>query len=222
MTFHIISIFPDIFDSYLNEGMLKRAQAGKQVAFKIYDLRDFTRDKHRKVDDRPYGGGAGMVLAAEPVIRAVQHIKETYVKGVPCRTVLLSAKGKSWKQSLAKNYSKKYGHLILICGRYEGVDERVKKVIDEEISIGAYVLTGGELGALVIADSVARLVPGVLGNEESAVHESHSRPGVLEHPQYTRPEVLEIEGGKLRVPKVLLGGNHAEIEAWREKKRKQL
>lgn len=222
MTFHIISIFPNVLTPYLNEGMLKRASANGAVTFKAYDLRDFTRDKHRTVDDRPYGGGAGMVLMAEPIIAAIRHIKKTKVRHKTVRTILLAAKGKMWNQARAARYAKKYDHIILVCGRYEGVDERVMKFIDEETSIGEYVLTGGELGALVIADSITRLLPGVLGNAESAVHESHSQKGVLEHPQYTRPESLEIDGKKLRVPKVLVGGNHAEIEAWREKKRKKL
>lgn len=226
MTFHLISIFPDIFASYLNEGMLKRAQEKQLVTFKTYDLRDFTHDKHRTVDDRPYGGGAGMVLMAEPIIAAITQIKSQIIsagsKNPKIRTVLLSAKGKQWKQAAAKRYSTRYDHVIVISGRYEGVDERVKKFIDDEIAIGEYVLTGGELGALVIVDSITRLLPGVLGNAESALNESHARPNVLEHPQYTRPEVLEINGKKLRVPKVLLGGNHAEVETWREQKRKKI
>ena len=136
------------------------------------------------------------------------------------KIVLLSAKGKKWTQQMAKQYSK-LDNVIMICGRYEGVDERIKKFIDEEISIGDYVLTGGELGAMVMVDSITRLLPGVLGNVESSEDESHKKPGVLEYPQYTRPEIFEVEGKKLRVPKVLLSGNHAEINKWREGKKKK-
>src|SRR3989339_1684646 len=219
MTFHIITIFPGIFTSYFNESILKRAQQKKILKINVHNLRDWSADKHHRVDDRPYGGGAGMLLMAEPIMRAVKTIRSK-VKDKKLKVVLLSAKGKKWTQTMAKRYAKSE-NVILICGRYEGVDERVKKVVDEEISIGDYVLTGGEIGAMAIVDSVARLLPGVLGNKESAERESHSEPGLLEYPQYTRPEVFEAEGKKYRVPKVLLSGNHKKIEEWRGKHSKK-
>ena len=245
MTFHIITIFPKIFDSYLNESILKRAQENKLINIKIHDLRKWTHNKHKTVDDTPYGGGAGMVMKVEPIYHALHDIGKQFLKKqdtknpegeqVPygagnnqtisniqypiSKTILLSAKGKTWDQQLAQKYSK-LDNIILICGRYEGVDERVKKFVDEEISIGDYVLTGGEIPALTIIDSVARLLPNVLGNIESAKTESHTTAGFLEYPQYTRPEVFESDNKKYRVPKILLSGNHKEIEKWRNKKTK--
>lgn len=234
MTFHIITIFPNIFNSYFNESILKRAQKNNLINIKIHNLRDWTDDKHKTVDDAPFGGGAGMIMKVEPLFKALQSIKAPFNKvgrgDLNSKTILLSAKGKTWNQQLAKKYSK-LNDIILICGRYEGVDERVKKFVDEEISIGDYVLTGGEIGAMAIIDSIARLLPEVLGNSESAKNESHSTPGVLEHPQYTRPEVFTTpfnKGGKgdfkkiksYRVPKELLSGNHKKIAAWRAKKSK--
>ncbi len=218
MVFHIITIFPKIFDSYLNESILKRARENELIKIKIYDLRKWTADKHKTVDDTPYGGGAGMVMKVEPIYKAIKYATcnmkhETY------KTVLLSAKGKTWNQQMAQKHSK-LNNIILICGRYEGIDERVKKFVDEEISIGNYVLTGGEIPALVIIDSITRLLPGVLGNVESAKLESHTTAGILEYPQYTRPKIFQIDGKKYRVPKILLSGNHQEIEKWRIKKSK--
>jgi len=226
MTFHIITIFPHIFDSYLNESILKRAQKNKLIKIKVHDLRKWTTDKHKTVDDTPYGGGAGMILKVEPLYKAIKHIKSS-VKCQVSSVILLSAKGKTWNQQMAQKYSK-IDNIILICGRYEGVDERVKKFVDQEISIGDYVLTGGEIPALAIIDSITRLLPGVLGNEKSPQSESHSTPGVLEYPQYTRPEVFEVDenltAGKVRkykVPKILLSGNHQKIEQWRKKMSKK-
>lgn len=221
MTFHIITIFPEIFDSYFNESIIKRAQKNKLIDIKTYNLREWTTDKHKTVDDTPYGGGAGMVMKADVLYRAVSDIKSK-VKSQKSKVILFSAKGKRWKQARAKEWSQDYTDIIMICGRYEGVDERILKFIDEEVSIGDYVLTGGELGAMVLVDSIARLLPGVLGNDDSSISESHSTPGLLEYPQYTRPEVLEINGKKYKVPKVLLSGNHAEISAWRRKKMKKV
>jgi tRNA (guanine37-N1)-methyltransferase len=217
MNFNIITIFPEIFDSYINEGMIGRAIKSKKIKIKAHNLRDYTNDKHRKVDDSPYGGGAGMVMKAEPIIKALKAITKKKAKR---KIVLLSAKGEKWTQAMAKKYSK-LDEVVFVCGRYEGVDERIMDFIDEEISIGDYVLTGGELGALVIIDSVARLLPGVLGNEESSQDESHSTVGVLEYPHYTRPEDLTIGKKHYKVPEVLLQGNHQLIRAWREKNRKQ-
>lgn len=223
MTFHIITIFPKIFDSYFNESILKRAQKNKLIKIKIHNLRDWANDKHKTVDDAPFGGGAGMVMKIEPLYKALASPLIRGARGVNSKTVLLSAKGKAWNQQMAKKYSK-LDNIILICGRYEGVDERITKFIDEEISIGDYVLTGGEIGAMTIVDSITRLLPGVLGNDQSIKNESHAKPGVLEHPQYTRPEVFyaplikRVRGiKKYKVPKVLLSGNHKKIEEWREK-----
>ncbi|MDP2708780.1 MAG: tRNA (guanosine(37)-N1)-methyltransferase TrmD [bacterium] len=228
MTFHIITIFPHIFDSYLNESIIKRALKNKLISVKIHNLRDWTADKHKTVDDSPFGGGAGMVMKVEPIFKSLKSIKSK-VKSQKSKIILLSAKGKTWNQKLAKSHSK-LKNIILICGRYEGVDERVKKFTDEEISIGDYVLTGGEIGALAIIDSITRLLPGALGNADSAKFESHSTPGVLEHPHYTRPEVFQFapfnKGGKgdlkkLTVPKVLLSGDHKKIADWRIKQSKR-
>lgn len=216
MLFNIITIFPEILDSYLNEGMIKRAIGKKIVRIKTHNLRDWTNDKHRSVDDSPYGGGAGMIMKAEPIYKALKQLK---IKGrvKKAKIVLLSAKGKKWTQKMAREYSK-LDEIIFVCGRYEGVDERVLNFVDEEISIGDYVLTGGELGAAVMIDSITRLLPGVLGNAESAISESHSEEGVLEYPQYTRPEVLKIGKKKYKVPEVLLSGDHKKIAEWRSKR----
>jgi tRNA (guanine37-N1)-methyltransferase len=188
----------------------------KPIKIEIFNLRDWTSDKHKTVDDTPYGGGAGMILKVEPIYKALKEIK----KSKKSKVILLSAKGKTWNQQLAKKYAK-LDEIILICGRYEGVDERVLKFADEEISIGDYVLTGGEIAAMAMVDSLARLAPGVLGNKSSLDQESHSDPGILEHPQYTRPEIFEAEGKKLKVPKVLISGNHKKIEEWKKSHNKR-
>jgi tRNA (guanine37-N1)-methyltransferase len=219
MQFDIITIFPKILDSYFAEAQVKRAVGKKLVKFEVYDLRDYTKDKHRTTDDVPYGGGAGMVMKVEPIYKNVKAIlKKSHYKRKDTRIILLSAKGKFYNQKKARGLSKKYKQVILICGRYEGVDERVAKYIaDEEISVGPYVLSGGELGAAIIVDSVTRLVPGVVGNVTSLVEESYETDAV-EYPQYTRPE----EYMDWKVPKVLLSGDHAKIEKWRKEKQKQL
>lgn len=218
MKFNIITIFPGIIKEYAELSILGRAQKNKLIHIKAHDLRQWTTDVHRTVDDTPYGGGAGMVMKIEPLYQAIKSV----AKGQKAKRkiVLLSAKGQTWNQQLAKKYAK-LDELILICGRYEGVDERLTEFIDEEVSIGNYVLTGGELGALVMVDSIARLLPGVLGNEQSSQDESHSEPGVLEYPQYTKPEVFKVGRKKYAVPEVLLSGNHAKIKEWREKNRKK-
>ena len=224
MQFDIITIFPKIFDSYFGESIVKRAQNQNLIDIKIHDLRDWTADKHKTVDDTPYGGGAGMIMKIEPLYKALKEIKSEglvdklknlFGQSKKTKVVLLSAKGKQWNQELARDYAK-LDRVILICGRYEGVDERITNFIDEEISIGDYVLTGGELGAMVLVDSITRLLPGVLGNVASAVDESHSKAGVLEYPHYTRPAVFQADGQEYGVPEVLLNGNHKEIEEWRE------
>ncbi len=218
MKFHLLTIFPSIFDSYLNESILKRAADKKLVRFKIHNLRDYTNDKHKTVDDTPYGGGAGMLMKIEPLYKAITAIKKLNKKVKPSKrkVILMSASGKTWNQSLAKKYSK-LEEIVFICGRYEGVDARIKHFIDEEISVGDYVLTGGELPALTIIDSITRLIPGVLGNKESIIEESHSEEGVNEYPQYTRPEIFKVGTKKYPIPKILLSGNHKDIKAWREK-----
>jgi tRNA (guanine37-N1)-methyltransferase len=214
MRFHIITIFPDIFDSYLNESLFKRAAKEKIVDIARYDLRDFTDDRHRKVDDRPFGGGPGMVFKVQPIYRAVESIKAKIKnKKANVRTVLFSTRGKKLDAKVAKRLSK-YGDLILVCGRYEGVDERVaQQVVDEEISIGDYILSGGELPALVLMESVSRFLPGFLGKEESLEEVNGS------FPTYTRPDVFVPKKGKRwSVPKVLLSGDHQKIAEWRKKK----
>jgi len=211
MRFDILTIFPKVFDAYLNESILKRAQKKKLVSFHAHDLRDYTADKHRTVDGRPYGGGVGMVMKVEPIYTSLRKLPKMKMR----RVLLMSAKGKTFTEADAQRLSK-YKQIVIVCPRYEGVDERVVDYIDEEVSIGNYVLTGGELPAMVIVDAVTRLLPGVLGKDESSRDESHSEEGVLEYPQYTRPEVFR----KKRVPKELLSGHHKDIAAWRKKMKK--
>ena len=212
MRFDLLTIFPGMFGAYLNESILKRAQKNKKVSFHFHDLRDFTTDKHRTVDDRPYGGGVGMVMKVEPIYKALQALPKNKKR----RVLLMSAKGKTFTQQMANELTS-YKQLVIICPRYEGVDERVLDYVDEEISIGNYVLTGGELPAMVVIDAVTRLLPGVLGKDGSSVDESHSELGVLEYPQYTRPDVFRRQ----RVPKELLSGNHKLIAQWREKMKRR-
>ncbi len=206
MLIDIATIFPKMFDPVLNESIVKRAQAKGKVKIRVHDLRDYTSDKHRKVDDRPFGGGAGMVIRPEPVFNLVKAVAK---KG--SRVVLLSPQGKKLDQARAKKLAR-CKHLVLICGHYEGIDERVRKhLADEEISIGDYILTGGELPAMVVVDCLVRLVPGVLGDKNSLNFESFEG-NLLEYPQYTRPS--DFRG--YRVPEILLTGDHAKIEAWRK------
>ncbi len=208
--FDIVTIFPDMVKPYFKESILGKAIRKKLIKFKAHDLRKWSKDKHRHVDDRPYGGGPGMVMMVEPFDRAVKTIKKRNKKS---RVILLSPRGKIFTQKDVPRL-KRYDQLIFLCGRYEGVDERVSQIVaDESLSIGKYILTGGELGAMVICDSVARHIPGVLGKESSLETESYSKNGYIEYPQYTRPEKYKIK----KVPDVLLGGNHAEIEKWRKK-----
>lgn len=206
MRFDVITIFPDIFKPVINESILKRAQAKKKVAIHIHDLRDYTADKHKKVDDRPFGGGPGMVMACQPMFDAVKKIKGRRKAWV----VMTCPRGKPLDQKKVKKLTKQK-NIIIICGHYEGIDERVNaSLVDECISIGDYILTGGELPAMVIMDSLTRLIPGVLGKEESLVHESFEG-NLLDCPHYTRP--ANFRGKK--VPAVLLSGNHKDIEEWR-------
>lgn len=203
MKISIITLFPEVFDKALNTSILKRAQIKEKVKFELINLRDFGEGRHQIVDGRPYGGGTGMLFRADTLAKALP--KNGHV-------ILTSASGKSYKQKDAQRLSK-LKHLVIVCGHYEGVDQRfIDKYVDEEISIGDYVLTGGEIPAMVIADSVVRLIPGVLEKPEATENESFTQ-NLLEHPQYTRPE--EWEG--LKVPSVLLSGNHKKVEEWRKK-----
>ncbi|MBN1325984.1 tRNA (guanosine(37)-N1)-methyltransferase TrmD [Candidatus Falkowbacteria bacterium] len=212
MLFNIITIFPDIFDSYFAKAMVKRAQLKKLIQIKITDLRHYAGNKYKSVDDTPYGGGAGMILKIEPIFKALKSIK----RKKKSRVILFSAHGKTLTQKDLRRL-KKYDQLIMICGRYEGVDNRVaEKIADEEISIGNYVLTGGEIPAMVLIDGITRLLPGVLGNLESPKDESFSKEKELEYPQYTKPE--NFKGWK--VPRILLSGHHGKIREWREKRKK--
>ena len=209
MRVDIITIFPDMFSAVLDASIIKRAQEKGKVKIFVHDLRAYTLDKHHKVDDRPFGGGSGMVMQAEPIFRAVEAIKKK-VKS-KSRVILLCPQGKSFNQDYAKKLSK-CGNLIFICGHYEGVDERVRQyLVDDEISIGDYVLTGGELPAMVLVDSIVRLIPGVLGDKNSLNFESFEG-NLLEYPQYSRPAKFR----KWPVPEVLVSGAHDKISAWRK------
>jgi tRNA (guanine37-N1)-methyltransferase len=213
MKFDIITIFPEILNSYYKESILGRAQKNKLISINYINLRDFTNDKHHSVDDAPYGGGAGMILKVEPIAKAIKSIKRLK----KTKIVLLDPKGKKYNQKLAKEFSK-LDQIIFVNGYYEGIDARVDKLVDEKISVGDFVLTNSELATAVIIDSVSRLIPKVLGNKESLKYESHDNG--LEYPQYTRPEVIKYKNKKYSVPKILLSGNHKEIEAWRKKNSK--
>lgn len=206
MNFSILTIFPEIFDSFVAHGIIRRAIEAGIVSVSPMDIRDFADGKHRITDDRPYGGGAGMVMKPEPLHRAIAEARKQNPGG---KTILLSPQGRPFKQLVASEFSMLDG-LVFICGRYEGVDERIYKYIDEEISIGDYVLTGGEPAAMIIMDAVTRLLPGALGVEESAQKDSFSEH-LLEHAHYTRPPVFEDEA----VPDILLSGNHGAISDWR-------
>ncbi len=212
MKFTVITIFPQLIEDYFKEGILSRARKLKQVQLKTITPRKFAKDRHQTVDDMPYGGGAGLVMKMDPLVKAIKFATKTNRKR---RIILLDPRGKRFVQKEAKRLSG-YEELIFICGRYEGVDERIKYYIDEKLSIGDFVLMGGELGALTVMEAVARLLPNVLHHPESAKYESFSDGKTLEHPQYTRPEVFEGH----KVPPVLLSGNHKKIEDWRRKSSK--
>ncbi len=216
MRFDVLTIFPTMFDGYFSESIIKRARERKLLDIRVHDVRTWSEDKHHKVDDKPYGGGPGMVMAVGPFFRALKSLRAFNKK---TRIVLMSAKGKKFTHREAVRLAK-YDRVVLLCGRYEGVDERVAThLADEELSIGEYVLTGGELPAMVVIDAVSRHVPGVLGAKESLARESHTEEGVTEHPQYTRPDVFSPKKGtRWSVPKILLSGDHKKIEEWRKKK----
>jgi len=215
LRFDIITIFPEFFSEVIDCGILRRARNAGLVDVKAHDLRQWTTDKHHVVDDRPFGGGDGMILKPEPIFAGVEALTGASRKeDLPANTrvVLLSAQGRVFSQSLAQDLSTNATQVVLLCGRYEGVDERVADaLVTDEISIGDYVLSGGEPAAVVVVDAVVRLLPGALGSETSALFESFSE-GLLDHPQYTRPP--EFRG--MKVPEVLLSGHHAEIERWRK------
>lgn len=221
MHFHVITLFPEVCETYTNSSVLGRAQKtekgkgakhrGKKIAITYYNPRDYTKDKHHKVDDRPYGGGPGMVLYAEPILRAWEKAVGRKKNQKEVKTLIMSPRGKLFDTTMAKKLAQTYEHIVLISGRYEGIDSRVQKILKaEEVSVGAYVLTGGELPALSIIDSVSRQVSGVLGTFDS-LEESRVSSGEM----YTRPEVLEYKKKKYKVPPVFLSGNHAEIEKWK-------
>lgn len=215
MRFDIITIFPEILDSYIDETILARAKSLDLIEIYTHNPREFATDAHKSIDDRPYSGGAGMVMMFYPIAKTIEKIKAE-APDLKTKILLMSPTGIQFSQGKAKNYVGECNHIIFICGRYEGLDARLEEIIDEKISIGPFVLAGGELPALVITEAVSRLIPGVLGKEESLAEESHNEEGYLEYPHYTRPEVVEWEGKEYKVPEILLSGNHAEIEKWRE------
>lgn len=219
MRYDIITIFPSFFDSFKNESLLKKAQDKKLIRINVHNLRDWTADKHKTVDDKPYGGGAGMLLKIEPLVKAIRAFckspahKASATKGKKSRVILLTPSGKQFTQKKAVQFAKKYDQLIFICGRYEGFDARIKKYIDEEVSLGPYVLNGGEVAAMAIVEATARLLRGVIGNVKSLKEESYATEKNLEYPQYTRPEIFEGH----KVSSVLLTGDHKKIAEWRKK-----
>lgn len=225
MLISILTLFPEIFSPIFSSSIIGRAQKKKLVKINIVNIRDFAFDRHHTVDDKPYGGGIGMVMKVDVVAKAIESSK---IKNPPLPAgrqkskfreviILLDPKGKEFNQEKARRLAK-FDHLILICGHYEGIDDRISHFIDEKISIGSYVLTGGEIPAMVITDTVIRLIPGVLANSKATVYESFGKDKYLEEPQYTKPRIFR----NLSVPKILLSGNHANIQKWRVEKRKLL
>lgn len=212
MKFDILTIFPRIFNSYFSETILEKAQKKKLIRIQIHDIRKAAKDKHRTIDDRPYGGGPGMIFKIEPIYKTLKKIK----RQKKSKIVLLTPAGKQFNQSIAKRYSK-LDQLILISGRYEGIDARVEKLVSEKLSIGPYVLSGGELPAMVIIEAITRLIPGVLGHKDSSKNETFAKnKNYLEYPQYTRPAKFK----NWSVPKILLSGDHQAIEEWRKNREK--
>lgn len=217
MKFDILTIFPKVFEPYFKESLIKKAQDKGLVDINVHDLRGWTKDKHKSVDGRPFGGGLGMVMKVGPIDRAVKNLKKKKKRKV----VLLSPRGKKFNQKTAYQFSR-LDQLVLICGRYEGVDERVaKNIADMELSIGDYVLMGGELPAMIVVETVSRLISGVIGKPELLKERITKSKGFIEYPQYTRPEVYKSKKGvQWKVPKVLLSGDHKKIEEWKKKHRK--
>jgi tRNA (guanine37-N1)-methyltransferase len=208
MIFTVLTLFPGMFHSPLGDSVIKKATDKGLLTFNLINIRDFAEDIHKTCDDAPYGGGPGMVMKIEPIYRTMKYVEETF--GTP-HYVLLTPQGRTFSGRTAARFSR-LGHIGLVCGRYEGVDERILSLVDEEISIGDYVLSGGEIPALVIIEAVARLIPGVVGNEESVSQESHVE-SLIEYPQYTRPKIFS----EMEVPSVLLSGNHEEVRRWRRR-----
>jgi tRNA (guanine37-N1)-methyltransferase len=208
MLIQIMTLFPEMFAGPFSSSILKRAQEQKLVEFRLLNYRDYATDKHRTVDDAPYGGGCGMVLKPEPIYRCLQDAKAA---GPNPKVILLTPQGVPFQQKLARDLAGE-DHLVIICGHYEGFDERIRAWVDLELSLGDFVMTGGELAAMAVSDAVTRLIPGVLGSEDSAIYDSFSN-GLLDYPHYTRP----VEFAGLTVPEILLSGHHAQIEAWRRK-----
>ncbi len=210
MIFEVLTLFPEMFSGPLDSSIVKRARDAGRIDVRVRNIRDYATDKHRMADDQPYGGGPGMVMKPEPIAAALDAVAADHPDAKLVR-IYLSPEGERWSQKLAEEFAGGQG-VVLLCGHYEGVDERIRELyIDREISIGDYVLTGGELPAMVIVDSIARLIPGVVGNSESIERESFAKEGLLDHPHYTRPE--EFQG--LKVPEILLSGHHKRIEEWR-------
>lgn len=213
MTFHIITLFPQSFDSYINESILKRAQEDKKIKIKFYNPRDFSDNKWRHIDQKAYGGGPGMVIQALPVIKAINKALCS-IKSKKIKIIWLSPSGKQFTTDYAKKTEKKFTDIIIICGRYEGIDARVKKIFKvEEISVGPFVLTGGELPAMIMIDCISRQIEGVLGDINSLEENRNASPDV-----YTRPETIKYKGKNYSVPKILLSGHHKKIEEWRAKR----
>ncbi len=213
MKFDVVTIFPEFFESFKTEALIARAQAKKLISIRTHNLRQYAGDERGTIDGRPYGGGAGMVFLFAPIARALAKLKPAKKS----RVVVFNPKGKTFTQADARRLAK-YDQLVMICGRYEGIDQRViDELADEEISIGDYVLFGGEVPAMVVMEAVTRMIPGAVAKEESTANESFSNGVNKEHPQYTRPEVIAFKKRKLRVPKVLLSGDHKKIAVWREK-----
>lgn len=219
MKFEVITIFPEIISDYTKIGIIARAIKKKFISLRAHNLRDFTVDAHKTVDDRPYGGGVGMVLKPDIMYKAIKKVVAAK-KNARARTILLTPQGKVFNQVHAKRLAK-YEKLVFVCGRYEGFDERIRSMVDEEFSIGDYILMGGELPALVMIETISRFIPGVVGKLESTVSESFAEhkgseaKSLLEYPQYTRPEAFKLGKKNLRVPKVLLSGDHGKIQNWR-------
>lgn len=237
MKFDILTLFPNIFDSYFGESILGRAKKKKQITIKTHQIRKYGLGKHKQVDDKPYGGGAGMVMMAEPILKSLKSLKITPAQKKKTKVVIFAAKGKQFNQKMAADWAKKYERIVFINGRYEGIDERVKTITKaEEISIGPYVMTDGDVASMVVVSAVSRLLPGVisLGSLEEESHwnrllkdeprnttkKQEVDTNSLEYPHYTRPEVLAYEGKKYRVPKVLMSGDHKKITEWRKSKQK--
>jgi tRNA (guanine37-N1)-methyltransferase len=213
MKIRIITLFPEMFEGVLNSSMLWKAQKEKLVEYKLINLRDYGIGPRKQVDDTPYGGGDGMVLRPEPMFEAVEAAKKL---DPDAQVLLMTPRGEPFNQELAREFAATEAGLIIICGRYEGYDERITTIVDKQISVGEFVLTGGELPAMIVTDAVTRLIPGVLGGETSAEKESFNDAGIIEHPHYTRPE--EYRG--LQVPNVLLSGHHKQIDEWRQQNQK--